>query len=109
MLWRKFQPAEIDRADKSLSDLTYDLLDRKSYSLAKVLLDFALLTLKKYGSEQNRPIFLINRAQAYKWSGDPETASKILNESRFERNSQRPFNWLTQVLTDDCRRAAEAS
>ena len=105
VLWRKVQPTEIGEADKSLSNLTYGLLSEKSYSLAKTLLDFALLTLKKHESEHSRLVFLVNRAQAYKWGGEPQVALKIMEDTDWSATSST-FRLAHAVLTDNFHLAA---
>ena len=106
VLWRKLRPAEIEHADIALSDITYDLLEANSFELAKTLLDFAHLTLKKHASERDELVFLVNRAQAYKWSGDSESAVKMLNDIDWSAKSEA-FQLAYAVLTDNFGRAAD--
>lgn len=79
VLWRKLSPADIEKAESSLSHFTYELLIEENYKLAKNLLDFACCTLKKWGSEGDRLIYVINRALAYKFSGSNDTCQSILD------------------------------
>lgn len=81
VLWRKALPSEIDLADRSLVDITYELLERKRYNLAITLLDFAFETLKKFSTPDFELRMLINRANAYRLSGNA-TRSKTLIEAK---------------------------
>ena len=83
MFWRKLRPAELNDADQHLLVLSYDLLTEGRYDLAKALLDFATETLKKHSSTEMRLRLVINRVQAYKWSGDESRARAILDKEDF--------------------------
>jgi hypothetical protein len=78
VLWRKVCPDQIGDADAALTTTIYDLLSEERYPLARVLSDFAAETLPRHQSEEHRLTMVVNRAQAYKWSGDEETARKII-------------------------------
>jgi hypothetical protein len=63
VLWRKLAPDQTPKAEELLQNLTYSLLVEKRYSLARVLLEFAVTTLdKRHTDEKARLTFLINRA-----------------------------------------------
>jgi hypothetical protein len=80
VLWRKTVPGEIEFADRSLIDVTYDLLVDNKLDAAKVLLDFADTTLgKRHATERYRLMFLVNRALAYYLGGDRAKCSEILS------------------------------
>jgi hypothetical protein len=87
VLWRKVKPEDRAEADDNLNMICYELLQDERYDLAKRLLDFATETLKKFSSEQARRFFVINRAQAYKWSGDNTAAQKILDAEDWSASS----------------------
>jgi len=79
VLWRKAIPNATKDADLELIYLTDDLLVEAKYELAKVLLDFADTTLaKRHASEWHRFTFLVNRALAYKLSGQIDKCAEIL-------------------------------
>jgi hypothetical protein len=80
VLWRKLLPEERADADESLNSLCLDLMLEGRNGLARSLLDFATGVLKKWSTEVNRLLFVINRAQAYKWLGDESTCQKILSD-----------------------------
>jgi hypothetical protein len=106
VMWRKLQPDKILNADASLSRVTYELLAEGRYRLARSLLDFATITLKKHGSEESRLIMVVNRAQAYKWSGDDEGAKKIVNAEDWSAKGLK-FKLAQSVLLDDLKVAIE--
>lgn len=78
VLWRKLCPEQREDADGSLNQVCLDLISDRRYRLAVKVLDFATNTLKNWSSEAVRRIFVLNRAQAYKWSNDEQTCGKIL-------------------------------
>src|SRR5205085_1955756 len=79
VLWRQLRPDDRKNADKSLIDISFDVLVEEDYALAKTLLDFATNTIKKHGSEDIRRRLVINRAQAYVWSGQEKEGIAILD------------------------------
>ncbi len=78
VLWRKLFPDEREAADAHFIRITYDLLENNKLELAIRLLDFACNEIKKYASEANQLTLVVNRAQAYKWNGDPDRCKKIM-------------------------------
>jgi hypothetical protein len=79
VLWRKTAPNEGELADRSLIEVTYDLLVDGNLTLAHALLDFADTTLaKRHATERDRLMFLVNRALSYYLSGDKVKCSEIL-------------------------------
>jgi len=78
VMWRKLQPQESERADSLLVNICYELLTEEKFELAKVLLDFSMIPVMKHPDEVIRRMLVINRAQAYKWSGDQEAVGRIL-------------------------------
>ncbi len=100
VLWRKLTPNEIEKAEKSLSHFIYELLIEENYTLAKNLLDFACITLKKWGSEGDRLIYVINRALAYKFSDDNDKCQSILSSQDWSACGDN-YNLCVAVLRDD--------
>jgi len=100
VLWRKVAPQSLDEADDNLNAICYNLLAKGHYKLACVLLDFATQTLKKHSDDNMRRIFIINRAQAYKWAGDDEISRKIVNGADWSASSDK-FKLGVAVLLDD--------
>lgn len=106
VLWRKAQPKDRKKADSNLIDIGYNLLFEERFELACRVLDFSTTTLKTFSSEQNRLTLLINQAQAYKWSGDMETARRILSNEDWSTRSDA-FQLAEAVLLDDFDKASE--
>jgi len=104
VLWRKLSPNDIEKAESSLSHFIYELLIEGNYKLAKNLLDFASCTLKKWGSEGDRLVYVVNRAIAYKYSGDNETCQSILDAQDWTACGDN-FNLCVAVLREDYKKA----
>lgn len=100
VLWRKLSPNEIQSAEDSLSHFIYELLIEENYALAIRLLDFACNTLKKWGSEGDRLVYVINRALAYKFSGDQNECKSILSSQDWSACGDN-YNICVAVLQDD--------
>jgi hypothetical protein len=105
VLWRKLKPEDMEGADKNLIDLTFELLTEERYQLARVLLDFAAETIKKYSSEVDRRTLIMNRAQAYKWLGHETKAREIVMAEDWTA-SNNLFHLAEAVLLDEFARAA---
>lgn len=100
VLWRKFFEQDRKNADVNLINIGYSLIEERRYGLACKILDFACTVLPKYSSEANKLIFIINRAQAYKWRKNSEKAIKILGEIDWSAKSNE-FKLANYVLTED--------
>ncbi|AFY30394.1 hypothetical protein [Cyanobium gracile] len=99
VLWRKLFPGYRQKADSSLIGLTYDLIDRGHYKRAICLLDFAFEGIKTFSNDAAELTLLINRAQAYKWKGDPGKCIEILNTVDWSAKADS-FQLANAVLTD---------
>jgi hypothetical protein len=84
--------------------ITYNLLAEEKYVLAKALLDFATEVLKEHASESYRLRFVVNRIQAYKWSGDQERALQLLDKEDFSALADE-FRLAGAVLRDNFEEA----
>lgn len=104
VLWRKLSPDDMKEAEKSLSHFVYELLIEENYRLAKNLLDFACCTLHKWDTECDRLIYIVNRAIAYKFSGDNETCISILESQDWSACSAE-YQLCVAVLNDDFEKA----
>ena len=72
-----------------------------------MLLEFTCTTLKdRHHDEEHRRIFLVNLAQAYKWSGNPAKASAIIAAEDWTAASNK-FKLATAVLREDFASATE--
>ncbi|MBD2044000.1 hypothetical protein [Microcoleus sp. FACHB-672] len=98
VVWRKLTPSELFIADKRLNNVCYDLLKEEKYDLAKRLLSFALC-LPKHNSQQDKLIFTINSAIAYKWGGDPKKAEEIILSTDWS-SCNNSFKLTRAVLLD---------
>jgi hypothetical protein len=103
VLWRKLKPDDLELADGNLLSVGYELLEEGRYRLARCLLDFSTETLKRHGKEEHRLSMTINRAQAYKWSGDDVTARKIIGDEDWSATALK-FQLAQAVLLDDINR-----
>lgn len=105
VLWRKQQSDDIREADRNLNEVVYQLLHDEKNSLAVKLLDFATETLKKHHDDTQRRMFVINRAQAYKWFGQAKRSLEIINQEDWSATSYE-FKLAEAVLRDDFKQAA---
>jgi hypothetical protein len=106
VLWRKVRPADLESADGNLISVSYELLEEGRYKLAKCLLDFATGTLKRHSKEEHRMRMVVNRAQAYKWSGDEATAREIICKVDWSATSPK-FQIAQATLLDDFGKAVQ--
>ena len=99
VVWRKFDPDNIELADSNLIQVGYDALYDGNYKLAQIIFDFALEDLPKISDEQNRRIMVINRAQSYKWATDEEKAMEIIDGEDWS-SVEKKFQLARAVLLD---------
>lgn len=78
VLWRKFVPDDLEKADNNLIDIGYDALYDENYRLTRMIFDFASQTFKKCSSEESRRVMVVNQALAYKWGGNDTKAREIV-------------------------------
>ena len=106
VLWRKLQPDNIEEADNSLHATTFDFLSDEKYALAKILLQFAVNTLKKHSSDNIRRIHLINLAIAHYKLGEKQEALNLLNSQDWSACTYK-FKLAVAVLQDKYEDAAK--
>lgn len=106
VLWRKLCPNDIDEADRILNEICYELILKEKYSLAINLLDFATSVIKKHASEENRLVFIVNKAQAYKWNGNAKKCVDIVNKIDWSAYKHE-YQLASYVLLDDYKKAAD--
>jgi hypothetical protein len=104
VIWRKLKPDDREAADKNLNKICFDLLKRRDYNSAKVLLDFAV-GLRKWHSELYRRMFVVNHAQAYKFGNENDRTQSILDNEDWSSCS-KIFLLCVSVLRDEYDRAA---
>jgi len=105
VLWRKLIPGQIENADGSLLELTYDLIVQKDLALAIPLLEFAV-SLPRFADGCERLAFIVNLAQAYKWHGKTEECENILRKEDWSVVEER-FKLAEATLREDWARAGE--
>jgi hypothetical protein len=105
VLWRKLAPEEREAADQNLNEISFELINNENFEMARRLLDFATCVLKQYSSEQYRRIYLINRAQTYKWLGRDDEALAVLEAEDWSASSDK-FGLTVAVLRDEFAAAA---
>jgi hypothetical protein len=104
VLWRKLAPDQRDVADKNLNQIGLDLLSQGRYKLARNLFDFGTSVLKQWGSDADRRVFIINRAQAYKWMDDDDGCRKILAAEDWSAVEDK-FSMAVAILRDEFSQA----
>ena len=101
VVWRKVLPEEMDSADTHFAgELMYDLVFNKRYAMAIKLGEFAIKTFKRFGSDYNRRMLVVNRSQAHKWDGDAATSERILDDEDWSATSAE-FRLAVAALRDD--------
>lgn len=100
LLWRKFEPENISQSDGNLVEIGYDTLEIGNYMLTKKIFEFGLNSLTKHSSDKDRRIMIINRALAYKWSGDEEMAIDIIKNEDWSATEDR-FKLAEAVILND--------
>jgi len=103
VLWRKFLPSRLIEADKNLNNIAYDLLYNGYYDMAQILLNFATEEISKYGNQEMRKIFVINKALAFYLSNDKITANNIIDAEDFSIGNE--FKLAVCVLKENFEEA----
>lgn len=109
VLWRKSFPSDIENADKNFIETTFNLLQSEKYELAIILLNFITETkvvIKKCNDETRR-IYIINKAIAYKFSGNTDKAKQII-ESEDWSACDETFKLAEAILKDQIKKAIES-
>ncbi|MEN6578501.1 MAG: hypothetical protein ABFD90_19305 [Phycisphaerales bacterium] len=104
VLWRKLEPNAREAADNNLIDVIYDLLMKRQYCLAANLAEFGTNTIKTHASDEIRRILVMNLAIAYKFGGEPEKCSKVLDAEDWSSTADR-FRVGVAALRDDFKGA----
>lgn len=104
-VWRKLAPDQLEEADKSLTQITYDLLKRERFERAATILEFGV-SLPRHSSDVHRRVIIINQAQCYKWIGDQARCEAVLDEEDWSACSD-DFQICQAVLRDEFDRAAD--
>lgn len=106
-LWRKVSPADIDVADKEMTDAVYDLLQQKRWRTAAAFSDFSLTDpMKKNLRDMDLRIRIINSAIAQKQLKNKNEVNRLLTSVDWSA-SIREFNLAKAVLEEKYSDAAE--
>ena len=104
-MWRKLKINDLENANIKLHNICIDLIKKEEYDLAHTILDFANTDIiKRNFSEKHKLIFLINKAQTLKWSGEEEKARKILEDTDWSACNNE-FKLVKAVLLEDFHEA----
>ena len=79
VMWRKFRPSELAKADSSLNELGMRLIADYDYATAARILEFGV-GCKKHSNDRLRRMMVVNLANAYKLENDQMLANKILDK-----------------------------
>lgn len=106
VLWRKQFPKELEYADKNLIETIYNLMVKEKWELAKNISKFALKEQPKIFNDEYKRIYIVNYAQAYKWSGDNSRAIKIISDVDWSSSTEE-FKLAVSIIKDEFKSAAK--
>lgn len=98
-IWRKLLLQDIEKADKELNGICYDLILSFEFTLADIILDFACKQ-KKHHNDETKNIFIVNKSLSKYLAGDKEKAAEIINSKDWSATSY-DFKMAQAVLTDN--------
>jgi hypothetical protein len=104
VFWRKLVPSDKGNADRSFNRICENLISEGKYRLACKILDFSIDSHKKFKTEENRRIAIINRAQAYKWAGNMNKAKEIIESEDWTIVNNR-FKLAFYIILDEFEKA----
>lgn len=107
VLRRKILSQEIENADNSFLNITFELIHNEQYELARELYDFADKYIRKYSNQDLEYRILLNRAQTYKWIGNNDKCKSIIN-SRDWSACGEIFKLTSSVLIDNFESACKS-
>jgi hypothetical protein len=100
VLWRKLVPTEMDKADGSLIDTSYELLVVRDFRLVEDLLRFAVKPPLKYACAENELYLKINLAIALKAQDKTQELAQLLDAIDFSALSDL-FRLANSALRQD--------
>lgn len=100
VLWRKMAQKEVELADSCLVSLTYDLINKRVYPLAEILLRFGIDVLRKHSSDKMRRMMVVNLANAVRLQGRDDEARMIISKEDWSASSQLFKVCIASVLGD---------
>jgi hypothetical protein len=107
VLRRNLLPEEIESADSSFLNISFELIQNRQYELAKELYDFGDKYIKKFSTEDLRLRVLLNRAQTYKWLNQEDECVKIIKSIDWTATSDL-FRMCSDVLLENYESASES-
>lgn len=105
VLRRILVPTEIEEADASFLNISFELIQNGQYDLAREVYDFADKYIKKFSSNDISLRITLNRAQTYKWLGNNEKCVQIINGVDWSATGDL-FKLGSSILLDDFGKAA---
>ncbi len=100
VLRRNLCKEEIEKADHSFLNISFELIQNRQYDLAKTLYDFSDRYINHYSTEDLRLRILLNRAQTYKWLDQQDECLKIIKSEDWSAKGDL-FKLASFVLLDD--------
>lgn len=97
---RNLLPEEIEHADSSFLNISFELIENRQYDLAKTLYDFSDKYINKYSNEDLRLRILVNRAQTYKWLDQNDECKRIIKSVDWSAKGDL-FKLVSFVLLDE--------
>ncbi|MEW6182275.1 MAG: hypothetical protein AB1500_03750 [Bacillota bacterium] len=104
VIWRRLLPNSLKDADSNLNNICYEMIRDEEYGMAITLLEFATSVIKEWYSQESKLMFIINKAQAYKWLGNQKKSKEILHEVDWSACADK-FKLANYVITDDYENA----
>ncbi len=103
VVWSNLVPSDRDAIDESINQICFNLISRRRFQLAIILLEFAAGDLGNHHpsrKERNHLTLSINLAQAYKWAGNEDKCLKLLSNEQWDAKSA-DFQICVDVLRND--------
>lgn len=105
VLWRKLDN-NLEGADKSLMDISYELIRSEKYELACIILDFSCQPYVKHFNKICEYTLCVNRALAYYLKGDKEKCKSVINSQDWSGTDLR-YRLAHRVLLEKYDEAIE--
>lgn len=103
---RNLLPDELEKADHSFLNISFELIQNSQLDLAKTLYDFSDKYIKKYSNDDLKLRILLNRAQTYKWLEKENECAEIVNSIDWTATGDL-FKLASKVLINDYGSACE--
>jgi hypothetical protein len=101
VLWRKFDSTNVDKADLTLHEACYKLVEDGHYHLAEILLGFGVEVLRvRKGQDRTRRMMIVNLANAIRLLGQKDRAAAILAAEDWSATDDT-FNVCVAAIRED--------